>query len=102
MLAGLGFLNVLLFPIGFCHAIKNWTQHPCHLYKLFVRDIFMFFFLLAAYFLYVCLFHIYIYTYTYIYLVFQARVFAEYFLSTYYVLSSAYSIVMENAKVLTF
>ena len=51
---------------------------------------------------YMCAYFIYIYTYTYTYLVFQASFFAEYFLSTYYVLSSAYSIVMENAKVFTF
>ena len=50
----------------------------------------------------ICVLISYIYTYTYTYLVFQASFFAEYFLSTYYVLSSAYSIVMENAKVFTF
>ena len=35
--------------------------------QVILRDIFMFFFLLAAHFLYMCLFHIYIYVYIYIY-----------------------------------
>ena len=65
-------------------------------YLLLISDI-------CAYFIYIYIYiYIYIHIYICIYLVFQASFFAECFLNTYYVLSSAYSIVMEKPKVLTF
>ena len=84
LLARFMFLNVLFSPIGFCHAFKNWLRYPYHVYKFFVHDIFMFFFL--------------VFIYIYIYLIFQASSFVEYLPSTYYVLRTVYSIVIENAK----